>query len=207
MMQEQPVKGKGKGVGHLMQVADEISDNKSAPDSPFFCFFSCDLSGGRRTVDTGYLKPETCQVNRIIACTASKINGPAWPDFPALYKIDRCIRWCPTIPGDFIQRYVLVNPVDVDIFHACYLDGVIGRLVGLMFPGHCLRAGHPSPVHVLDKADPEKTRCHYISIEHDHQVLFTEERVVPCQGWQSGYHGVHASFLAQLKHSPLLKNV
>jgi hypothetical protein len=62
MVQKFPVIAKVKRFFYFMQVAEEISDNKPAPDSPFLCIFSSDLYCCRRTIDTDYVKSLTCQV-------------------------------------------------------------------------------------------------------------------------------------------------
>lgn len=62
MVQKFPVIAKVKRLFYFMQVAEEISDNKPAPDSPFLCIFSSDLYCCRRTIDTDYLKSLVCQV-------------------------------------------------------------------------------------------------------------------------------------------------
>src|SRR5208337_1104923 len=121
-------------AAHFLQPAKEISDNKPAPDSPFFCMFSGDGYRCRRTVDTGHLKPKTCQVDRIVAGTAPEIGSPAGPDFPFLHKSDKRIRWGLAVPREIIQRYGLVYPVDIGIFHARHPDERINRDEVSMFP-------------------------------------------------------------------------
>src|SRR5665647_3721595 len=62
MVQKFPVIAKVKRFFYFMQVVEEISDNKPAPDSPFLCIFISDLYCCRRTIDTDYVKSLTCQV-------------------------------------------------------------------------------------------------------------------------------------------------
>jgi hypothetical protein len=108
MVQKFPVIAKVKRFFYFMQVVEDISDNKPAPDSPFLCIFSSDLYCCRRTIDTDYVK--SLPARYIASCRRRNRDQWSCRDILSiLNQLNKRILGYLAIPWNFIKRYFLVK--------------------------------------------------------------------------------------------------
>jgi len=116
-MQQLPIIGEIKRSRDVFQIAEHIGNEKGALDR----FFRRILLGARDrrggAIHSGDLKPPARKPHCVIADAATEINRSARSDDSTVDEYDQRRRWGFYVPGNQLQRRLLVNLVNLDVLH------------------------------------------------------------------------------------------
>ncbi len=113
MVQQAPVVDEAKRFVELGKVLDNVSGKELAFD--VFCFgvLLCYFDSGWRNIDSGDVEAFRGQIYRVVACSAAEVERLAWFDFAGLEQFNHKLRRLFAVPGNLVERGVLVDTVEV----------------------------------------------------------------------------------------------